>query len=39
LGYPAKTPAPAFRFDADKVHYGAYGKKDKREPGQDFLPR
>jgi nitroreductase len=32
LGYPAKIPAPAIRFDADKVHYGAYGKKDKGAP-------
>jgi nitroreductase len=32
LGYPAKTPEPAFRFDADRVYYGAYGKKDKGDP-------
>ncbi|MDR3200716.1 MAG: nitroreductase family protein [Spirochaetales bacterium] len=32
LGYPAKIPEPAFRFDTGKVHYGAYGKKDSRPP-------
>ncbi|MDR1933379.1 MAG: nitroreductase family protein [Spirochaetales bacterium] len=28
LGYAAKTPEPAFRFDAGKVYYGAYGRKN-----------
>ena len=27
LGYPSQPPVPADRFDAAKVHYGAYGKQ------------
>jgi nitroreductase len=26
LGYPAKPPAPANRFDPERIHYGRYGK-------------
>lgn len=32
LGYPAKTPEPVFRLDADRIYYGAYGKKDNKAP-------
>jgi nitroreductase len=27
LGYPAKTPGNRDRFDPEKVHYGAWGKR------------